>query len=147
MKFKKCVWKAEPTDNVEYGELQTGSKFVSVKTETKIVREPIYAGTDKGKYINKKYNRDFLDIRYPNYDVNTDRKLAEDRNLYYLVVNHTQKTAKAVEKKRFKEFYSEGTGQHKKVKGDGGLMPDQGRESNPEAHARQVAKNKAKANR
>ena len=142
MKFKKCVWKANPTEDVEYAPLQAGNKFVTVRTEVKTFREPIYAGSEKGKWKNKPYKRDFLDIKYPHYDLNVDEKLAQDREDYYLVVNQTRKRAYAVLKSRFKEFYSEGAGKHKKVKGDDGLIPDHSRKTNPEEHKRQVGKNK-----
>ena len=145
MSFKVCTWKSEPTHHVEYSPLKTGNKFVTLRTETKIVREPVLAGKHKGKYRNREIQKDLLDVKYPGYSITPETKLARDREMYWLVVNHTDKWAKTCEKTRFKEFYSEGRASQK-PKGDKGVMPSN-LAYNPEEDKRQAGKNKERAKR
>lgn len=145
MSFKVCTWKAEPTHRVEYSPLKTGNKFVKLRTDVKVVREPVLSGQHKGKYRNREIKKDVLEVQYPGYTVTVEEKLARDRELYWLVVNHTDKWAKTCEKARFKEFYSEG-GASKKPQGDKDVMPSE-LARNPEADKRQMAKNKERAKR
>ena len=141
--MKKCVWRASPRDNCEYGEITTSSNFVKLDVEEKVKRELVTEkGANQGKYRDRTIRKEELHIMYPNYDVNTDIIRAGDKDKYWLVVNHTSKQAKAVEKSRFEEFYSQGNnGVDTKVKGDSGLLP-KGSGPNPEESERQKKKNK-----
>ena len=146
--FKKCTWKASPSDDCEYSPLNTSSKFVTLETKKRTVRELAPKkkpkGTEPGYLAEKGYRdidhvKELLHVKYPDYDVNTDTILAREREQYWLVVNHTTKSAKAVLKSIFPKFYSEGQSFQKKVKGDSGVDPHTGKQ-----HKERIKKHKAK---
>ena len=120
MSFRKCQLRSRPSDDCEYSDLKFGSKFVKVKEIHKKGRKLVI---DKDKFRNYRdvdLVRSELIISYPGVHGFTDVKPESDKEKYYLVVNHTEKSAFAVLRKDFDKFYSVSK-VHKKAKGDSGL--------------------------
>ena len=142
MSFKKCTWKAEPTHDVEYDDLKTGNRFVTLETKEKTVREIVQEkGPSYGRYKNTVYKKDFLNVEYPGKDVNEITVLAKEKEKYFLVVNHTLGRANPVLKEKFEEFYTPSSSA-KPGKGDKGILPGKPRGPNPHQNKKQKAKNK-----
>lgn len=109
LSFTKATWKHHPDHDVEYCNLQAGNKFVRVETETKVVNELIKKeNLAEGYFKDVTYTRDFLLVSYPQYDVNEIKVNAEERDQYFLVVNHTIRRANPVLKHKFEWNYSPG---------------------------------------
>ena len=138
LSFQKAILKSSPTENIEFCNLKTGNKFVQVKVEKKTVRVKDDKSRIVGRYINQTLEKELLGVSYPQMDVNVIWIPAQERNQYFLVVNHTLKRANPVLKSKFDEFYTRTSG---KAKGDAGLIA--GRQgTNPEENKRQKGKNK-----
>ena len=147
MAFKKCIWKNGPNDNVEYEELKTGNKFVTLKTIKKVKREIVQAkGPDYGKYQDVTLKKDLLVVQYPHEDITSLEVKANEKDKYYLVVNHTAKWARPILKSLFHHTYTKGSNHHTKVQGDSGMLPGDGR-TDPDKDAKAKASAKAKAHR
>ena len=141
LEWKKCQWKSALGNDVEYSDLKTGSKFVSLRKEGGMVKELVSKPGDlQAKFQMKDRSREILDISYPGYDVNVNSKPAAEKDKYYLVVDHTRKTAAPVEKVHFHEFYADVKGGGK-PKGDKNVSQSD-HSSNPDEDKKQKGKNK-----
>ena len=146
MEFKRCIWKNGPTDKVEYSELKTGSRFVSLRSDKEVEKKTILTqGPDYGKTQDITKVRDILVIQYPHEDVQSFEVKANKRQDYWLVVNHTKKTARPVLKVNFDRFYSKGVGG--KVQGDRGVMPPEMGKTDKSADERLKKQNADKSRR
>lgn len=144
LSFTRATWKGGPSNHVEYCDLKTGSKFVKLREEKKVVRELIKKeGMVEGKFKDVEYKRDFLDVSYPGYDVNVITVPAKERGQYFLVVDHTRRTANPVHKEKFEWNYSPGAG---KIKGDSSVNAG-APAVNPDEDARLKKINKEKEKR
>ena len=141
--MKKCVWRAHPDKNIEYGEISVESKFVHLRVEKKKIKTLVTKGPDRGTYKEEDHVKEFLQIRYPNMDINYIEILLKNKDQYWLVVNQTDKRANPVLKSQFEKFYSVGdNGVHTQIIGESETLPDSGKLNKGEDD-KQRAKNKA----
>jgi len=129
MPFKQCFHKKDSKlaqHHIEYDDLEVRSKFVTTKHEIKKEKVPQPNGFLKLVVVAE---RTILRISYPDYSSPVFSILNQEKEKYYLVVNHTLKSAYPVEKDLFHQYYSNKAptpGSKKEVKGDK-LSPKHGK--------------------
>ena len=112
--FKQCVCKNHPSHHMEYDELKVGNPYVKGWTEKKAKKELIGSGPNIGKWRVTFLERDFFKITHPTHTGPVFNLLRAEAEQYWLVVDHTGKSAFPVLKTLFATNYEKPTPGKKK---------------------------------